>query len=105
MILTLPAHSTTVSPSTGLQPSTVAGSKVRTIPPRPRTKDTNSGTQLAEYPTAEQSGALIEASGASGWEGFIDRAIPVERRVLSDNWTAIGEGSRENVVAPQGNTE
>ena len=94
-----------VSPSTGLRPATVMGKKTRPSPPRPSHGDANGGAQQAEYPVVEGNGIPRETSSASGWEGPVDRAVPVVMYVPGHNRTATVEGSRESVLEPRGNTE
>ena len=98
-------HGATVSPSTGLRPATVVGNKTRPNPPRPIQLDVNGGTQQAECPAVEGDGIPVDTSSASGWEGPVDRAVPVVMHALGDNWTATVDGSRESVVEPRGDTE
>lgn len=105
LMMIFPTHGTTVSPSTGVRPATVMGTKTRLNPPRPRDGGANGGTHSAEYLTVEGCGIPVEASSAFGWEGPVDRAVPVGMHVLGHNLTATVDGSRESVLAPRRNTQ
>ena len=87
MVMVFPTFGMAGSPSTGLRPATVVGKKTSPIPPRPRHRDANGGTQSAEYPTVEGVGSPVEAPSVSGWEDPIDRAVSVVMHVLGHNWT------------------
>ena len=96
-----PTQGTAVSPSTGLRPATVMGTKPRPSPPRPRNGDANGGTQSADAVGCSH----VTDFDTPGCGKSSRRDIQQDEHPTVEGHRIPLEASRERVVEPRKNTE